>query len=738
MAKNLGKTALESSRASTLNLVRTAISPLSVDGFSNHNKKILADDRKKQRKKLNVKYWRSLLFIPQYAYSKASAIDADCFIADLQDSIPSHLKQSAREGIIDAEQKGIFKDLNLIVRINELAEKRELKKDIEKMVGLSSILGFMVTMVETAEDMNKLHDLVSAEEQRKGLPVGTYKFIVSVDTPAAIFNVLGIAKAGGGRNIAMLLGGSDLLRLTKAESNVKLTLDFLRNDVVIACRAAGIEAFDTPYTNITDKIGLEWSCISGKKHGFTGKCAIHSDHIKIIKRVFTPDPKKIIQAQKILHARKGGKLSMVEKKSPWSNFADIASQTDGLEVLDDRLIGSPDIKDALNLMEQANVLVPKAKKGIRGIVIKHETDTGLKPGDVIPNPFEITITESLLGLWQATFYTHDRTVTSQVYAQKLGLTSFNQSAVPFMMGMFLAICMNETHAAIYHLGFRNARQHAAICTGMTVRQNITVKNIRSTSDNRSVITTQRALIDVVTHKVLFTVDKLELYGPLDPSAYTAINYNVTNIAHEYAIQQLKMDVLERCAANQCLVPDKAHICPLETGQLILHSFARPMGVDSNLALSTCFKVTLPIHLDHHRYEDDDSRGIIVSGGLVEALALSASSRDFHEVIWEELIQADALTPVSPRDTIGAISYILDKKTFDTPVKYEELTVRTYGLKNISPAIECDHLDFPSELFEPNHKKPSEYDKILEEAGAYWLEGKLCTVVTRKIIRLLAD
>ncbi|MBK7882418.1 MAG: hypothetical protein IPJ81_00160 [Chitinophagaceae bacterium] len=79
---------------------------------------------------------------------------------------------------------------------------------------------------------------------------------------------------------------------------------------------------------------------------------------------------------------------------------------------------------------------------------------------------------------------------------------------------------------------------------------------------------------------------------------------------------------------------------------------------------------------------------------------------------------------------------MDRKVFDTPIKYEELTIRTYGLKNISPAVECANLDFPFELFEEGHKKPSEYEKILEEAGAYWLEGKLATVITRKIVRLI--
>ena len=220
---------------------------------------------------------------------KQKKIDADCYLADLQDSIPLPIKEAARQGIIEACRKKVFHNLNLIVRINELAEEKEFKRDIESMVGLPDVLGFMLTMIETAEEVNAIHQIVSEEEKKKGIPQGTYRFLILVETPAAIFNAfVEIAKAGGGRNIGMLLGSGDLFRLTRAETSVKLTLDFPRNDVVFACRAAGIEPFDTPFTGITDKIGLELSCESGKKHGFTGKAAIHSDHIRTINRILCP------------------------------------------------------------------------------------------------------------------------------------------------------------------------------------------------------------------------------------------------------------------------------------------------------------------------------------------------------------------------------------------------------------------------------------------------------------------
>jgi len=71
--------------------------------------------------------------------------------------VPLHLKEEARHGVIDADEKGIFQNCNLVVRLNELEERAELLLDLEEMVGLPSVLGFLVTMVESADDMDKLH-----------------------------------------------------------------------------------------------------------------------------------------------------------------------------------------------------------------------------------------------------------------------------------------------------------------------------------------------------------------------------------------------------------------------------------------------------------------------------------------------------------------------------------------------------------------------------------------------------
>ena len=110
---------------------------------------------------------------------------------------------------------------------------------------------------------------------------------------------------------------------------------------------------------------------------------------------------------------------------------------------DSAILGNQNAIQASEKKNKADFIEkPKAQPGLRGTVVKHVANNGLQSGETVPNPFEITITESLLGLWQAAFYSQDRIVTSQLYAQKLGLAPKGQSSAPFMMGLFLAVCMS--------------------------------------------------------------------------------------------------------------------------------------------------------------------------------------------------------------------------------------------------------------------------------------------------------
>jgi citrate lyase subunit beta/citryl-CoA lyase len=161
-------------------------------------------------------------------------------------------------------------------------------------------------MIESAADLDTLDYELCLRERAAGLPEGYYKFAPLIETPAALMCCAEIARTGGGRNIALVFGHGNLFRATGSRPSTTLTLDFPRNTVLMAARAAGILPVDTPYTVIKNQIGLELDASLAKTHGFTTKLCIHPTQVPIVKRSMQPSMDEIAWARKIEPARATG------------------------------------------------------------------------------------------------------------------------------------------------------------------------------------------------------------------------------------------------------------------------------------------------------------------------------------------------------------------------------------------------------------------------------------------------
>jgi citrate lyase subunit beta/citryl-CoA lyase len=342
-------------------------------------------------------------------------------------------------------------------------------------------------------------------------------------------------------------------------------------------------------------------------------------------------------------------------------------------------------------------------------------------------------------LWVQSFYSHDAAVTSRRFAAAIGRCDGTAMAVPYLMALYLCVSMSDTHGAIYHLGFRNARQHLPIQVGDTVRQRIRMLRVRNTADGRrSVVTTLRELVRMDDEALVFSTEKLELY-PAQPADFGEPSELLTSDAVTRAANPL-------FAALRAGLPgalaERVHALGLarprarfEAGDLLLHSFARPMGASSNLALSTQFLVTHPIHLDHHRYDQGDGLGVVVSGGLVISLVCAAASRDISHVVAEELLLANNVRTVSPGETVGAISFILERTDLPDLPDAELLVVKTIGVKNLTPSSELGDLHLPDAFLVPEVGGGSRYDELCRTFGIAALEGRVVAEVVRRIIRI---
>ena len=73
-------------------------------------------------------------------------------------------------------------------------------------------------------------------------------------------------------------------------------------DLKKAARAAGVEAFDTPFTDVNDDGGLWEDARYAKSLGFTGKAAISPRHLDAINRCFSPSQAETDYAREVLAA----------------------------------------------------------------------------------------------------------------------------------------------------------------------------------------------------------------------------------------------------------------------------------------------------------------------------------------------------------------------------------------------------------------------------------------------------
>jgi citrate lyase subunit beta/citryl-CoA lyase len=72
--------------------------------------------------------------------------------------------------------------------------------------------------------------------------------------------------------------------------------------MVVACRAYGLRAIDGPFGDFKDAEGYNAAARRGAALGIEGKWAIHPSQVALANDVFTPPPKEVERARRILDA----------------------------------------------------------------------------------------------------------------------------------------------------------------------------------------------------------------------------------------------------------------------------------------------------------------------------------------------------------------------------------------------------------------------------------------------------
>ncbi len=72
--------------------------------------------------------------------------------------------------------------------------------------------------------------------------------------------------------------------------------------IVVAARARGLRAVDGPLADYRDEEGLRESSLISRSLGFDGKWCIHPAQIEAVNEVFSPTPREVEWARKVVEA----------------------------------------------------------------------------------------------------------------------------------------------------------------------------------------------------------------------------------------------------------------------------------------------------------------------------------------------------------------------------------------------------------------------------------------------------
>jgi citrate lyase subunit beta/citryl-CoA lyase len=263
----------------------------------------------------------------------------DAIILDLEDSVASSEKDSARLIVRNALRNLDFFGAERMVRINP--GKTGLK-DLEAVIPHNVHL-ILVPKVETAEHLIDIDKKIQAIRKECGRKEPVFLMPI-LESASGILNSLEIAKSNR-NNVAIAIGLEDYTADIGVErTNKGRESLFARSHVVNAARSAGIQAIDTVFSDVNDEESLRESVRIAKEIGFDGKGCIHPRQIKPIHEEFLPTKTEVEKAKKIVLA-----FDNAEKK--------------GLSVvsLGSKMIDPPVVKRALHIIDLSisTGLVPK-------------------------------------------------------------------------------------------------------------------------------------------------------------------------------------------------------------------------------------------------------------------------------------------------------------------------------------------------------------------------------------------
>ena len=289
-----------------------------------------------------IKLRRSMLFVPgsnAAMISNTFIYKPDAIMFDLEDAVALKEKDSARILVAHALQHPLYQEIETVVRVNPLDSEFGLA-DLNAVVR-AGVDVVRMPKTETAQDVVDMDREITEIEKACGREVGSTKMLAAIESPLGITQANQIAMASK-RLIGIALGAEDYVRNLKTERSTEgIELLFARCSILQAARAAGIQAFDTVYSNANNEEGFLAEAALIKQLGFDGKSLINPRQIELLHNLFAPTQKDVDQARRIIDAAEEAERNGL-----------------GVVSLNGKMIDAP-------IIDRAKLVLERAKSGIR-------------------------------------------------------------------------------------------------------------------------------------------------------------------------------------------------------------------------------------------------------------------------------------------------------------------------------------------------------------------------------------
>ena len=128
------------------------------------------------------------------------------------------------------------------------------------------------------------------------------RLLALIETAAGLAAAAEIARASE-RLDGLILGYADLAAsLGRPGGGAPQDWRFAQESVLVAARAAGIQAIDGPHLGTRDDDAFRAGALHARTLGFDGKWAIHPAQLDALREAFTPTDDEIADAREVLAA----------------------------------------------------------------------------------------------------------------------------------------------------------------------------------------------------------------------------------------------------------------------------------------------------------------------------------------------------------------------------------------------------------------------------------------------------